>query len=117
MGINIKIDLLFFNILKLSIFLKNMESISDIRIQKNTYFCIPVKSDTSPDIYQVQILFNNDLKTFDLDCTCRLKYNLTTKRKCKHIARCVHSILSKYSELNASKKEFEISSIFSNLKI
>jgi len=80
-------------------------------------FCIPVKSDRSDDIYHVQITFNSDLNKFDLDCSCRLKFGLASKRKCKHIARCVHSMMMEYSQLNNTSKELEISSILANLSI
>ena len=82
-------------------------------------FCIPVKSDTSDDIYQVQMIFNQVLNKFELDCSCRLKFSLTAKRKCKHIARCVYSMLTEYASLNNNKKEhkLEISSMLSSLSI
>ena len=86
-------------------------------LRESTIFCIPVKSDRSDDIYHVQMIFNSELNKFDLDCSCRLKFGLTSKRKCKHIARCVHSMMMEYSKLNNSSKELEISSILANLSI
>lgn len=88
-------------------------------LREQPIFCIPVKSDRSDDIYHVQMTFNSELNKFDLDCTCRLKFGLVSKRKCKHIARCVHSMMMEYSKLNNNSKstELEISSILANLSI
>jgi hypothetical protein len=86
-------------------------------IREQSIFCIPIKSDRSSDIYHVQMTFNSELNKFDLDCTCRLKFGLASKRKCKHIARCVHSMMMEYSKLNNTSKELEISSILANLSI
>jgi len=86
-------------------------------LREQITFCIPIKSDTSDDIYQVQMIFNLSLNKFELDCSCRLKFGLTTKRKCKHIAHCIHSMLTEYTNLNNNKKELEIYSLLSNLSI
>jgi len=86
-------------------------------LREQIVFCIPIKSDTSDDIYQVQFIFKPSLYKFELDCSCRMKYGLTTKRQCKHLNRALHSMLSEYSNLNNKKKELEISSLLLNLSI
>lgn len=97
----------------------NLSLIPSYSLREQLVFCIPVKSDTSDDIYQVQLVYVSSLNKFELDCSCRMKFGLTTKRKCKHIARCVHSMLTEYAQLNNNKKEhnLELSSMLSNMSL
>jgi len=79
--------------------------------------CIPIKSSTSNDTYYVTLKIDNKTIMPDWDCTCRLKFGLVNKRKCKHITS-VNTILEQHirsgmNELNDNNLE----NIFNNLKI
>lgn len=79
--------------------------------------CVPIKSTTSNDTYYVTLKIEHTTNQPEWDCTCRLKFGLTNKRKCKHITY-VNTILEEHirsgiNDLNNNNLE----NVFSNLKI
>ena len=57
--------------------------------KKKIYFtnlCIPIKSSTSEDIYNVFINYDNIIEEYEFKCTCGLKFNVGLRVKCKHIS-------------------------------
>lgn len=51
-----------------------------------TNLCIPIKSSTSEDIYNVFINYDNIIEEYEFKCTCGLKFNVGLRIKCKHIS-------------------------------
>ena len=67
--------------------------------------CIPIKSSTSDDIYNVHITYNSQLNNINYECTCGMKFGIGMRNKCKHISSVGLSFIKK---LNKAKEPDEI---------
>lgn len=84
--------------------------INDYTMKNNTIFennilKIPIKSFSSDDIYSVTIYVNNK-NEFCGECNCGLKYNVGIRKKCKHIAYCINTLVNPIIE-NSISLQFE----------
>jgi hypothetical protein len=83
-----------------------------------TNLCIPIKSSTSEDTYNVFINYDNIIEEYEFKCTCGLKFNVGLRVKCKHISfikEHLSSQLNVYSLDNCDNDQ--LLSQFSNLTV